>query len=264
MNKGKRTTAVNLEPTAALHFRDQLREARLIALRDAEAFEHIVFVLERIGIHLTGRIGDLGQYKDAITQCALQSPLAYDIPATSRDWHTTFEGLYELVRNGRNDALHEGAFARHLTVCAIELATILEDALMAEATRVRDFMIRQPVCALLWQPVSSVRQIMLANSFSYLPVAVSEQEKMSWYFVSDFAVATFLRAATNSTERKKRLACKLQDARKGNAIEFIKAQICRADDLVVAVLAASNGMPVLVLGDTPSELRGLVTPFDLL
>lgn len=116
MNKKKRTSTTTLEPHAALHFRDPLREARLIALRDAEAFEHIVFVLERIGIHLTGRIGDLGKYQDAIAQCALQSPLAYDIPATARDWHTTFDGLYDLVRNGRNDALHEGAFARHLTV----------------------------------------------------------------------------------------------------------------------------------------------------
>jgi hypothetical protein len=67
MNKNKRISPTNLEPNAALHFRDQLRETRLIALRDAKEFEQIVSVLERIGIHLTGRIGDLGQYKDAIT-----------------------------------------------------------------------------------------------------------------------------------------------------------------------------------------------------
>jgi CBS domain-containing protein len=260
----KGTKIPTLDPAAALHFRDQLREARLTALRDAEAFEEIVFVLERIGVHLTGKIGNLREYKDAMTQYASKSPLAKDIPGTCQDWHTPFEGLYELVRNGRNDALHEGAFARHLTACAIELATILEDALVYEATRVRDFMIRNPVCASLWQPISSIRQIMLANSFSYLPVAVGEQHETSWHFISDFAVATFLRAAPSATQRRVRLACKLQDALRDKSIALCQAQTCSADDLVRDVLQASQGKPVLVLGDNPRELRGFVTPFDLL
>lgn len=34
----------------ALYFRDQLREARSVALKDAEAFEQLVFVVERIGV----------------------------------------------------------------------------------------------------------------------------------------------------------------------------------------------------------------------
>jgi CBS domain-containing protein len=260
----KGTKIPTLDRAAALHFRDQLREARLTALRDAEAFEEIVFVLERIGVHLTGKIGNLREYKDAITQYASKSPLAEDIPGACQDWHTPFEGLYELVRNGRNDALHEGAFARHLTACAIELATILEDALVYEATRVRDFMIRNPVCASLWQPISSIRQIMLANSFSYLPVAVGEQHEMSWYIISDFAVATFLRAAPSDTQRRVRLACKLQDALRDKSIALCQAQTCRADDLARDVLQASQGKPVLVLGENPKELRGFVTPFDLL
>src|SRR6516165_2504092 len=123
------TKIPNLNPHAAQHFRDQLREARLRTLRDAEAFEEILFVLEHLGIQLTGKIGNLWEYRDAITQCALQSPLALEIPTICKGWHTPFEGLYDLVRYGRNDALHQGALARHLTVCAIELATILEDAL---------------------------------------------------------------------------------------------------------------------------------------
>ena len=229
------------EPSVALHYRDELREARLKALRDAEAFEEIVFVLERMGVHLTGKTGDLGKYKKAITQCALKSPLAKDIPEACKDWHTPFEGLYKLVREGRNDALHQGAFARHLTAWAIELATILEDALMNEATgnkpaRVKDFMIRNPICAYMWQPMSSIRQIMLANSFSYLPAAVGEQRESSWYFISDFAVATFLRAAPSGNKRRERLACKLQDAREKQPDMLCQAQTCRASDLARDVL----------------------------
>jgi hypothetical protein len=236
----------------------------LRTLRDAEAFEEILFVLEHLGIQLTGKIGNLWEYRDAITQCALQSPLALEIPTICKGWHTPFEGLYDLVRYGRNDALHQGALARHLTVCAIELATILEDALMYEATSVRDFMIRNPICASLWQPLSAIRQIMLANSFSYLPVAVGEQDDIAWYFISDFAIATFLRAAPNPTQRRVRLAYKLQDALQEKAMELCRAPTCSANDLARDVLQASQGKPVLVLGENPRDLRGMVTPFDLL
>ena len=258
-----------------LHYRDELREARLKALRDAEAFQEIVFVLERIGVHLLGdkveaskaKVENLGQYEKYITQCALKSPLAKDIPEACEEWHTPFKGLYKLVLEGRNDALHQGAFARHLTAWAIELATILEDALVNEATRnetarVKDFMIRNPSRAYLWQPMSSIRQIMLANSFSYLPVAVGEQ----WYLISDHAVATFLRPEGETEDerkkgRKKRLACKLQDALPDKSIVLCQAQTCCAGASVNEVLKASQSMPVLVLGGNPGELQGLVTPF---
>ena len=256
--------------SSALHYRDELRESRLKALRDAESFEDIVFVLERIGVHLTDKIGlGLGGYKQAISQ------LAGGIPETCDDWHSSFDGLYELVCEGRNDALHQGAFARHLTTWAVQLATIVEDALVEEATQsmaaqIKDFMIQNPVRAYMWQPMSSIRQIMLANSFSYLPVAVGEQCKPSWHLISDFAVVSFLRRTTpgktkreQRLERLERLSCKLQEARKEKPDLLCEARICRASDLVESVLRDSQGKPVLVLGN-PGELRGLVTPFDLL
>jgi hypothetical protein len=53
-------TVLNRE--VALHFRDQLREARALALRDSEAFDEILFVFERLGAYLYGATGDLGKY----------------------------------------------------------------------------------------------------------------------------------------------------------------------------------------------------------
>jgi len=41
-----------------------------------------------------------------------------------------FTALYESVRKARNAAVHEGALARHLAVHALEMALVLEDALM--------------------------------------------------------------------------------------------------------------------------------------
>ncbi len=118
-----------MELQAAIYFRDQLREARAIALKDVEAFEEIVFVLERLGSYLHGRTESLHVYKDNIVELACQSPLAQEIPSVHPDVHAPFAILYELVKDARNFALHVGAFARHLTVHAVALSIILEDAL---------------------------------------------------------------------------------------------------------------------------------------
>ena len=47
----------------ALAFADQLRSAREVALKDAEAFDAIIHAVERLGSFLTGKILDLGKYK---------------------------------------------------------------------------------------------------------------------------------------------------------------------------------------------------------
>jgi hypothetical protein len=66
--------------------------------------------------------------------------------------------------------LHQGAFARRLTGHAIELSLVLEDALRRslDSPVVGDYMVRGPICAEPWQPISFIRQRMLANSFSFL------------------------------------------------------------------------------------------------
>ncbi len=75
----------------ALHFRDQLRTARAAALRDAEAFPDIVFVLERLGAYLIGRLGDMGQYCNEIAGIAAHSPMAVDIPAKVPQFQQRFD-----------------------------------------------------------------------------------------------------------------------------------------------------------------------------
>ena len=65
----------SLNQEVALHFRDQLREARAVALKDAQAFEQLIFVVERIGVHLTRKIVNLGAYADSVAALARKSPL---------------------------------------------------------------------------------------------------------------------------------------------------------------------------------------------
>ncbi|MCL0078910.1 hypothetical protein M1O54_03390 [Dehalococcoidia bacterium] len=247
---------MNLNLETAMYFRDQFREARATALQDAEGFQEILFVLERFGAYLTRSIGTLGSYANEIRGAALNSPLADHIPTHCQSWHVPFSQLYELVREARNDALHQGAFARHLTDNAIQLALVLEDALMSNQNTAGDYMVREPVCASLWQPLSFIRQEMLVNSFTYLPVWSSRH----WLLISDYHVAQYLRKG----DRKARLAKTLEDAvDEGLILEQVST--CVADSPINEVLEKSKGKPVLVIEREQVErLVGIVTPFDLL
>jgi hypothetical protein len=150
----------DLSRAAAISFAGQLRLARHSALGDAEGFDEIIHTVERLGSYLTkekfgdlGANGDLGKYTNALAKLASNSGLAH-VP-DHQELLTPFDRLYELVRMARNDAMHQGVFARHHTVHATELAIILEDALTQfKNPTVGDFMVRNPVCAEVWQPVA--------------------------------------------------------------------------------------------------------------
>ena len=179
----------SLPYAARLHLRDQLRSARAMVLKDAEAFDAVVHVVERIGRLLRPKGTGMGQFKDAVCAVAAGSSLAEDVPNAFPEVHSRFDTLYELVREARNSAIHEGALARNLTARTIELALILEDALMPEPATASDFMVRGPVTAEPWQPLSFIRQTLLANSFSYLPVRFGDEP---WCLISDHALANYL------------------------------------------------------------------------
>jgi hypothetical protein len=246
----------------ALYFRDQMRTARAAALRDAEAFQEIVFVLERLGSFLTGNIGNLGKYGDAIQGIAAKSPMATLVPLKLQGIHTSFEAKYRIVREARNSALHEGALARHLTINAIELSLVLEEALMAESSRILDFMVSNPVCAYLWQPLSLIRQTMLVNSFSFLPVPVDERGETAWRLVSDIGLAQYLRVGGKvSTDR---VSQKLEEAVDSGAIELLRAETCRPQDEIKSIFEKFKSFPLLVPSPDNRQLMGILTAFDLL
>lgn len=181
---------LQIESAASLNFADQLRSAREAAIRDGEAFEVVVYTIERLGSFLKGSIADLGTYEQELSALvgSQNEPESF----------TPFPLLFDLVREARNDALHQGAFARHLTIHAIELALRLEDALRQQLPAiVENYMVRNPTCAELWQPVSLIRQQMLANAFSFMPV---ETGRGQWSLLSDADLAKYL--TENRSERK--------------------------------------------------------------
>ncbi|HEV7904539.1 MAG TPA: hypothetical protein VGO96_11915 [Pyrinomonadaceae bacterium] len=244
-----------------LYFRDQLREARAVALRDAEGFGEIIFVLERLGSLLSDKIG-LGKKADSIIKQANESSLAEKIPNEWRGLHTPFPTLYKLVQDARNTAMHEGAFARHLTTHAIELSIILEHALMKDIAQVCDFMVRNPVSASLWQPLSFIRQSMLINSFSYLPVLVGNVEPV-WKLISDLEVARYLRSEDQSM--RERLALSIEKAIvQPSGINLQSPKVCDPEFPVAKLFAEWDGLPILIKTKSSNDLLGIVTAFDLL
>ena len=260
--------ARTMDRECALNFRDQFRDARYGALADAEGYQKILFVMERLGSYLLGKQGDLGKYECPVRLFVECYHPDSGFPAA--DHSIGFDTLYELVREGRNDALHQGAAARILTFHSIHLSIMLEDALMGKAVssddkRIKYYMVRNPVCAYLWQPIGFIRQVMLERSFSYLPFRCGD----TWHVVSDADIVTYLQRYDRKKNCiKKRLSTTLECARrrKGNGEPYCrKAYVVGPNDTVSSVLSAKCWeWPILVKGDGCEDLLGIVTPFDLL
>lgn len=123
-------------------------------------------------------------------------------------------------------------------------------------------MVRNPICAAGWQPISFVRQSMLKNSFSYLPVLVTEKGQPTWMLVSDLAIACYLQTATNADNLRERLTQRLEEVTAH--VKLSKSTQCKPGDLIVDVLKNWDGLPVLILSQHSGELAGIRPPFDLL
>ncbi len=246
----------------ALHFRDKFREARALALLDAERFQDVLFVLERLGSFLKGQIQDLGKYQQVIADIANKSPLAVG-HSDSSSWITSFSALFESVRVSRNDALHQGAFARHLTNHVVKLALVLEDGLMADAAVVADYMVHQPVCAYYWQPLGFIRQQLLLNSFTYLPINKDDGTPPK-ELISDLSLAFYL--GRNHANRKALLAQSLKTAIESGDLKATPTISLPLDTPIEDALVKMTGPPALVVSKpgAPPQLLGILTAFDVL
>jgi hypothetical protein len=240
-------------------FRNHLRNARAEAFSDAEGFREVLFAIERLGTAALGRASGLGAFKEKLRRVAEASPLAFCLSTKYRYLHTPFDVLYNIVRVARNDALHQGAYARHITAHTVELCIILEDALTIDCTTVADFMVKDVIQAELWQPLAFLRQQMLKNSFSYLPLWNPD---LGWRLVSDHSLAVALRRKGN---REELLGMTLEKAIADCIINTPEAKLVKPDEEIRDVLSLLNDRPVLVQHpDKTDEIMGIVTAFDLL
>ena len=244
-------------PSQAAHHIGRLREARAIALQDAEGFHPLFQAFESLGHFLNVRkMNGLGRYKEILREFVASQ-------AVEETVLNRFEFLFSIVLRSRNAAVHEGTYARTLTQHATDFALVLELALMNMLETAEHYMISQPVTIAPWQTLREARQLMLRNSFSFLPIKVSE----GWRVLADFEIVNYLKQHKNSTG-------KVSDVVFDNSLENAITTNGRIASLKVHVvvevtpetpvqdLPHTQGPPILVVRD--KELVGIITPFDLL
>src|ERR1019366_6386252 len=156
------------------------RSARALVLRDSESFDAACRFLEYAGQVAKRAVGNgLGSYEEAIIWLALDPDLEGSDQATQRDG---IRRLFTVIREARNNAIHDGAWARHLSSRLIELLLAMEETLVKPLPTVGDLMVRDPVTVEGWQLLHHARRMMLENAFSYLPTCNDQRE---WALISD-------------------------------------------------------------------------------
>lgn len=231
-----------------------LRNARAEILRDSESFHEAVTTLEHLGQILAKQVRNgLGQYEREIVELACKNQ-RHDSAEVAR--------LFKVVREARNMAVHEGAWARHLSSRLVDLFLILEEAVMIKMEFVEDIMVRNPVVVQTWQLVACARKTMLENSFSSLPIFFDGR----WRLLTDIVVMRFLRAAESKKDSIKRLSMQLGAAIEENRLEVTEAVSCLPRTHLCELIPKMNVLPVLVTQEINDEPRliGIITPFDLL
>ena len=251
-----------LQRDERLFYRDTLRSARYSALADAEGFANICFALEDIGLRLLGKKRDLGSYEKSLGQLASDSVVLSQLSLQFPKHFTNFQVLYSTVRRARNDAMHTGVYARHVTSAAIELCIGLEEAIMkqqdAPKKLVADFMVKLPISVEVWQPVAHARQLMLTHSFSFLPIL-----RNGWKLLSEVAMAKYLNSGQNFNEL---LAAPIESAI-GNGLTLVDAKVVAWDSDVSELLDLLDehaGPTLWLVEDRQDKLAGVLSPFELM
>lgn len=256
---------MDLSEPERIHFFNELRYARQQVLRDAEAVDSVIFAVEKLGRFVSGRQAGLAKYRPSLSKVAEASTFHHELPNHLPQFHIPFNRLFDSLIECRNDAMHQGVYARTLATHAVQLALILEDALLTKVMKISDLMVRNPVCAETWQPLSFIRQTMLTESFSHLPVFWNKQ----WWLISDAALANYLRRGGTNLSRDQKLARRLLDVLEQKELQPTTPKFVRPTKSLSEVAGEDLTVPALVVDGTMDEagrerLWGIVTAYDLL
>jgi CBS domain-containing protein len=253
--QGRRPAIEGIPNKLLMRFFDDLSSARGSALADAEAFGPLLAAIEGIGARLAKNGHGLAHYKAEIRQLVPQGD------------STEFDRVFEVMREGRNEAVHTGGAARHLTQSCIRLALMLEAGIRERVGGPRsdwtvgDVMVKSVHEVHPWESVRDARVRMLENAFSYLPMLKDDK----WLMVSDLAVAQWLLRPKDETP----MNCTMDKL--ANALTLPEAPLLPHSVKIHAALSEleKRHLPGLVVEDTGtaqgrSRLLGMITPFDAL
>lgn len=255
---GQTDVVANLTDQERRFFRDQLRAARTAALLDAEGFHPIILAMEHLGAALKPQGKSLRDFREPLLKIANESSAAR-LHEGGRGHFVPPETLFEALRTGRNDAVHQGAHARHLVRHCVEFALLLEAGLMVDGRCIADVMVREPISVEPWHQVAYARQLMLINSFSTLPIRVGDK----WMLLADYAIAAYLAlAGEREKDREKTLRVRIEEASADHKLKLMPAKVVEPTARPQDLARACSPEPMLVVEG--GRLLGIATPFDLL
>ena len=199
--------------------------------------------------------GGLGSYESSLVELAC--------PEGEEQGNT--ERLFKVIREARNSAVHDGAYARHLSGRLIEFLVLIEQNLMNTMNRIEDLMVKDPVIAEPWHLIAHVRRLMLANSFSFLPY-YNESTK-AWSLLSDFSIYQHLSRGQPNAKKNELLSQTVEEAVTNSTCSAPAATTALPTDEISELKdKIKSTEPVLVVSDDKDSpnLLGLITAFDLL
>ena len=236
------------------HTAEALRQARGRVLQGSSQFLDIVQVIERFGRE---------HWKKQHLNCINKNLAGLIDKWNSGGSPEEVCRLLDAMREGRNEAVHEGTLGRRLARDCVRVSIMVEEVLRREAEMkvVSDQMVETVVHARMWQTLRTIRRTMMENEFTHLPF----ENEGQWYTVCAEALCVYrdqhrddgeevwsqtLRDAIEKTD--KRLAVR-------NAVLVDLSQ-----DIHKATTQLKGEGMLLVRGKCDEEIVGVLTAFDLL
>ena len=236
------------------HTAEALRKARGRVLQGSSNFLDIVQVIETFGRE---------HWKKKYLKC-INKKLAELIDAGNTGGSPEeVRRLLDAMREGRNEAVHEGTLGRRLARDCVRVSIMVEEALRREAEMksVSDSMVETIVYARLWQTLRTIRRTMMENDFTHLPF----ENKGQWHTVDAEALCVY--RDQHRDKEKDVWGRTLRDAkeRPDKPLDVGKAVLVDlGEDIHEATMRLKGKGMLLVRGKCDEEIVGVLTAFDLL
>lgn len=235
------------------HAVEALRQARGRVLQGSSQFLDIVQVIEMFGKE---------HWKKQRLRCINKKLAGLIDSRNTGGSREEAERLLDSMREGRNEAVHEGTLGRRLARNCVRVSIMVEEALRREAEMsvVSDYLVETIVHARLWQSLRTIRRTMMENEFTHLPF----ENERRWYTVDAEALCVY-RDQHREEEHVWSRSLRCAKERTDKPLEVRKAELVDLhDDIHEATEKLEGKGLLLVRGNCDNEVVGVLTAFDLL
>ena len=236
------------------HTAEALRQARGRVLQGSSQFLDIVQVIERFGRE---------HWKKQHLNCINKNLAGLIDKWNSGGSCEEVCRLLDAMREGRNEAVHEGTLGRRLARDCVRVSIMVEEALRREAKMksVSDSMVETIVYARLWQTLRTIRRTMMENEFSRLPF----EDDGQWYTVCAEALCVYRDQHRDEGQKVWSRTLRCAKERTNNPLAVRGAELVDlSQDIHEATEKLKGEGLLLVRRKCDEEIVGVLTAFDLL